>query len=118
MMEGSGFVQIMTDPGGSKTLLIFGHSSISTADLVVSEEPSTCTTAVETEYEEEIKEEETAQPEGESKAAVSCGSPAASGRQTSSKGKTSGVNSIFCFTSSVCCSRILKRSILVLAKFV
>jgi hypothetical protein len=121
MMEGSGFVQIMTDPGGPKTLLIFGHSSISTADLVVSEEASTCTTgtAVETEHEEGIKEGETVQPEGEGTAAVSHGSPAkTSGGKTSIKGETSDVNGIFCLTSSVCCSRILKRSVRVLSKFV
>ncbi len=83
------------DPGGPKTLLIFYHSSISTADLVASEDPSTCTTAVETEYEEEIKEGEAAQPEGEGTAAVSIGSPAkTSGRKKSIKGQTSGVHSI------------------------
>ncbi len=89
MMEGSG-------SGKAKNTAYFGHSSISTADFVVSEEPSTCTTAVETEHEEEIKEEEIAQPEGEGTAAVSCGSPAKTiGGTTSIKGQTSGVNSIF-----------------------
>ncbi len=106
----------MTDPdsGRPKTLLIFGHSSISTADLVASEEPSTCTTVGDTEYKEEIKEGETAQPEGEDTAAVSCGSPAkTSSRKTSIKEQTSGVN-----FNPLCCSRIVKRRVLVLCKFV
>ncbi len=94
-MEGSGSVQITTDPdpGGPKTLLIFGHSSISTADFVLSEEPSS---AVETEHEEEIKKGETAQPEGEGTAAVSYGSPAkTSGRKKSIKGQTPGLKQNF-----------------------
>ncbi len=92
------------DPGRPKTLLIFFyHSSISTADLVASEEASTSPTAVETEHEEEIKKGETAQPEAEGTAAVSCGSPAkTSSRQTNIKEQTSGVN-----LNPLCCSRIV-----------
>jgi hypothetical protein len=64
--------------------------------LVVSEEPSTCTTAVETELEEGIKKGETAQPEAEGTAAGSCGSPAkTSGRKKSIKGQTPGVKQNF-----------------------
>ncbi len=63
---------------------------------MASEEPSTCTTAVETEHEEEIKEGETVQPGVEGTAAASCGSAAkTSGRKKSIKGQTPGVKQNF-----------------------